>query len=159
MDFSLGRDVDRDGRARHHLQMQHAGRIVLRVAAGERRIGQDRGAQLVLRMEIGAAHALIDHFLQGPVGFQPAILPPFDEDGDDAGILADRPMPLGAHPAVGQDLRDRVLRRRALFGLIGNAQRADIVHRVIVADELQCVGDALDQIGFADDGGHVGSVR
>jgi hypothetical protein len=56
----------------------------------------------------------------------------------------------GAHAAVGQDLGDGVLGRRALFGLVGFAQRADVVHRVEVADVLQRVGDAFDQIFFPD---------
>jgi hypothetical protein len=82
-------------------------------------------------------------------------LAPFDEDVDDAGVLADRAVAFGAHAAVGQDLGDRILRRRALFGFIGFAQRADIIHRVIVADELQGIGDAVDQVLLAD-GHHVG---
>ena len=48
----------------------------------------------------------------------------------------------------------RVLSRRALFGLIGDAKRADIIHRVIVANKLKRVGDALDKVGGFDERGH-----
>jgi hypothetical protein len=147
---ALGRDIDRHRPARHHLDRQHARRVVPRVAPGERRIGEDRGAQLVLGQAVGAPDALIDGVLQGTRRLQPAILPPFHEHVDDAGVLADRPVPLGAHPAVGKDLRDRILRRRSLLGLVGRAEGADIVHRVVVGDELQRVGHAFDQVAFAD---------
>ena len=136
--------------ARHHLDMKDGGRVVLRVDAAEGGIGEDRGAQPVLGIEIGAAHPFVDHLLQGACGLQPAVLPPFDEDRHDAGILADRAMPLRAHPRIGEDLRDRVLGRRSLLRLIGDAERADIVHRMIVADILERVGDAFDQVCFAD---------
>src|SRR3546814_4540842 len=59
-------------------------------------------------------------------------------------------MAFGAHPAVGEDLRDRVLGRRALFSLIGIAQRTDIIHRMVVADVLQRIGYGCDHIGFTD---------
>jgi hypothetical protein len=139
----------------HHLDVQHARRIVLGVAAGESGVGQHRGAQFVVGVQIRQPHAFIDDLLQRSAGVvKPAIHTPFDEDVDDAGILADRAVPLGAHPAVGQDLRDRILGGGALLGLIRFAERTDIIHRVIERDELQRVGHALDQIGFADDGGH-----
>ena len=148
---ALGRDLHVDMVARHHLDVEHARRVVLGVDPAERGIAQDRGAQPVLGVEIGAAHALVDDLLQRLLALQHALLAPFDEDGDDAGILADRPVPLGAHPAVGQDLGDRVLGRRPLLRLIGVAERADIIHRVIIADILERIGDALDQIRFPDD--------
>src|SRR5688572_23953035 len=59
-------------------------------------------------------------------------------------------MALGAHARVGEDLRDRVLRRGRLLALIGAAQRADVVRRVVVGDELQRVGDALHEVGPLD---------
>ena len=104
-------------------------------------------------MTIGPPHAFIDHRLKALVRLQPALLPPFHEDGDDARILADRPMSLSAHPAVGQDLRDRVLRRRRLLGFIGVPQRPDIIHRVVVGDILKGIGDALDEVALANGGG------
>src|SRR3546814_17115125 len=58
---------------------------------------------------------------------------------------------LGAHAAVGQNLGDGVLRSRAFLRFIGFAEGADVVHRVIIADELQRVVDAFDEIGFLED--------
>ena len=40
------------------------GRVVFGVLARAGRIGLERGAQLVVGIEIGAAHALVDHLLQ-----------------------------------------------------------------------------------------------
>ncbi len=152
---TLGRDIDRHRRSRHQLDMQHAGRVIPGVTAGKGGIGQYRGAQLVFGVEIGTADAFIDHLLHRlRCVVETAVHAPFDEDIDDAGILADRTMPFGAHAAVRQDLRDRVLGRGRLFGRIGFAERADIVHRVIIADELERVGDAFDKISLLDRNGH-----
>jgi hypothetical protein len=65
---ALGRHVDGDFVALDHVDMEHAGRVVAGVAAGEGRIGQDRGAQLVVGVEIGATNAFIDDLLQRLVG-------------------------------------------------------------------------------------------
>src|SRR3546814_18527864 len=65
--------------------------------------------------------------------------------GDDASVLADRPMAFGAHARVDQDLRDRVLRSRAFLALVGGRQVPDVVDRMVVADVLQGVGDGLDR--------------
>ncbi len=147
---ALGGNVDADGPPRDHVDREDAGRIVAGVAAREGRIGEDRGAQRIVGVGIGAADAFIDHVLQRTRGFQPAFLPPPDEDVDDAGILADRPVPFGAHTAVGEDLRDRVFRGRPLLRLIGAPERLDIVQRVVMGDILERVGDALDQVFLAN---------
>src|SRR6185436_104853 len=68
----------------------------------------------------------------------------------DAGVLADRPVAFGAHARVGEDLRDRVLGGRRLLALIGAAEGAYVVGGVVIGDELQRVGNALDQIGALD---------
>jgi len=129
-----------------------AGRVVLGILARESGIAQDRGAQAIFGVQISAPHAFIDDILHRPaIIVQPALHAPFDEDVDDAGVLANRAMPLRAHAAVGQDLRNGVLGRRASLGLIGFAECADIIHRVIVTDELERVGHALDQIGGFDE--------
>src|SRR3546814_5550161 len=104
-------------------------------------------------MAIGSPHPLIDHLLERLAARQPAILPPFHEHGDDARILADRPMPLGAHPAVGQSLRNRILRRRRLLGFVSLPQRPDIIHRMVVGDVLKGIGNTLDEVRLTDDGG------
>ena len=147
---ALRRHVDFNGVARHHLDRQDARRVVARVAAGESRIGQNRGAQLVIGMIISAANAFIDDLLQAHCRIEMTVLPPFDEDIYDPRVLADGPVPFCTHPAVGQDLRDCVFRCRALFRLIGITQRANIVHWVVVRDILQRIGNALDQVCFTD---------
>jgi hypothetical protein len=75
-----------------------------------------------------------------------------DEHGHDAGVLADRAMAFGAHPAVGQDLGDRVLGGRALFQLVGAAQGRDVVERMIITNVLQRIRNALDQVVLLDVG-------
>ena len=130
--------------------MQHARGVVLGVAASEGGVGKDAGAQAIAGVEVGAADAFIDHILQCALRTKAAFLSPFDEYIDDAGVLADRAVALGAHAAVGQDLRDGILGSGALFGLIGLAQRADIVHRMEIADVLQRVGDAFNQVILGD---------
>jgi hypothetical protein len=57
---------------------------------------------------------------------------------------------LRAHAAVGQDLGDGILGGGALLGLVGLAQRTDVIHRVKVADVLQRIGHTIDKIRFPD---------
>ncbi len=147
---AFGRNIDRYLVARHHRDSQHAGRVVAGVAAGECRVRKHRGAKFVFRVQVGLAHTFIDDFLERQARFQSAFLPPFDHHIDDAGILADRAVALGTHPAVGQDLRDRVLGGRTLFSIVGLTQRADVIHWMIVADILQRIGHAFDKIRFTD---------
>src|SRR3546814_13013830 len=109
-------------------------------------------------MTLRAANALFHYFLQAPVAFQAAILPPLHEDGDDAGVLPDWSVSLGAHAAVGQNLGDGVLRSRAFLRFIGFAEGADVVLRVIIADELQHCGDAFE-VRTSDGKGKGVSVR
>src|SRR3546814_14411587 len=72
------------------------------------------------------------------------------KDSDDSGVMTDRSVTLGADAAVGEDLSDRVLGGGALFGVIGRAQRTDIVHRVIIADVLQSIRYGCDHIVMPD---------
>ena len=122
------------------LDMGNRGRIVLGVGAGKGRVGDDGGAQAILGVHIGPSHPFVDHFCKGHRGLPADVHPDLHEGDHNAGILTDRPMPLRAHPAVGQDLRNRILCRRSFLKLVGPAQRPDIVHRVIIGDELQRIG-------------------
>src|SRR5690606_39978159 len=112
---------------------------------------QHRGAQLVVGMVVGAAHALVDGVLQRTGETFPAhVHAHFQEHGDDAGVLADRAVALGAHARVDQGLRHRVPGRRRFLALIRRRQAADVVDRVVVADVLEGVGDRLDQVVLLD---------
>ena len=75
-----------------------------------------------------------------------------DEGVDDARVLADGAVALGAHAAVDEDLRHGVARGRRLLALVGLGERADVIHRVVVADVLQRARNARDEIFLPDDG-------
>ena len=81
------------------------------------------------------------HFDAGRKALEAHVHADLGEHVDDAGVLADRPVPGRAHTAVGQDLRDRVLRRCALLALVGTGEVGDVVGGVVVADVLQRGGD------------------
>ena len=160
---ALGRDGDFDRRAAHQFDGDDGGRVVFGVFARARGIGQHGCAQLVVGIEIGAAHALVDHLLQVHGFFAGARLEAhvhaqLDEGVHDARVLADGPVALGAHAAVDEDLRHGVARRRRLLALVGLGERGDVIHRVVVADVLQRARNAGDEIFLPDDG-HGGSLH
>ena len=76
----------------------------------------------------------------------------FEEGGHNPRVLADGPVPLGAHTAVDENLRDRIPSGRRFFALVGARQAADKVHGVVVTDELQRRGNAGDEIFLSNDG-------
>jgi hypothetical protein len=122
---ALGRDGDVDVVARHDLGEDHRRRVVLGVLAVELRVGHDRGAQRVVGVVVAAAHAFVDGVFQAAgEAVEAHVHAHLQEHVDDAGVLADRALAGRAHLAVGQDLRDRVLGRRALLALVGAARWA-----------------------------------
>src|SRR6185437_10297301 len=90
-------------------------------------------------------------------GLPPHVHPHADEGDRDAGVLADRPMPFRGHARVDEDLRHRVLRRRRRLALVRLPEVADVVLRMVVADELEGVGDRLDEVLLADHGHGMGA--
>ena len=56
---ALGRDRHIDRVAGHQFDMQHRRRVVARVAASEERVVHDGGAQPIVGMLVGAAHAFV----------------------------------------------------------------------------------------------------
>src|SRR3546814_16786078 len=86
---ALRGDVDMNLRARHHLDVEHRGGVVLGVHAAERGVGEDRGAELVVGVEIRLAPAFIDHLLQAARAVVAADHAPFDEYGAMARALED----------------------------------------------------------------------
>ncbi len=119
---ALGRDVHINLVAGHDRHVHHGRRIVLGVLARAGRIGQDAGAQLVVLVQIGAAHAFVHHVLDAHGRVPLHVHADLQEDGHDAGVLADGAMAFGAHARVDQDLRDGVARRRRLLLLVGARQ-------------------------------------
>jgi hypothetical protein len=152
---ALGGDIHRHRGSGHHFHVDHGRRVVLRVAARELRILEHRRAQLVVRVVVGAAHAFVHRVGQRALdALEAHVDADLQEHVDDARVLAERAVAFGAHARIGQDLRDRVLRRRGLLALVGTTEGADVVRRVVVGNELQGVGDALHQVLAADDGRH-----
>ena len=57
-----------------------------------------------------------------------------------------------AHARVDQDLRHGVAGSRRFFAQVGLMHGLDEIDRVVVGDELQGIGDALDQVVLLDHG-------
>ena len=134
--------------------MNNGGRVVFGVLALELRIGHDAGAQFVVHVVVTAPHTFVDGVFNASGETFPAhVHANFEEDVDDAGVLADRAAAFRAHLGVGQDLRDGVFGGGALLKLIGPRQVADVVGWVVVADVLQRGSYAFDQV-FLMDGAH-----
>ena len=158
---ALGRNRHFDRVAANQLDRDDGRSVVFGVGPLAGRIGQDGGAQLVVGVEIGAAHALVDQILQllGLLAggrLKAHVHADLEKDGDDACVLTDGTMSLGAHAAVDQQLGDGVLGRGRLLALVGLGQTGDEVFRVVVADVLQRTGDAGNKIFLSNDG-HDGS--
>ncbi len=152
---AFGRHGDFQFVARHQFGEDHGGRVVLGVFAQELGVGHHAGAQGIARVLVGAAHAFVDGVIQTAAKALPAhIHADFEEDVDDAGVLAHGPVPGRAHLAIGQNLRNRVFGGRALLAGVGARQVGNVVRRVVVADVLQRGGNGLDQVGLADGGAH-----
>ena len=148
---ALGRDRDVDLVSGAELGMDDRRRVIARVGALECRVRDDRGAQLVAGIQVGRAYPGIDHRLKILARLPANLHADLHEHDDDAGVLADGPVAQRAQPRVGQDLRDRIARRRALLHVIRPAHRKDEVRRVVVGDVLQRVGDASNQVLFTND--------
>ena len=143
------------GLAGHQLGKDHSRCVVLRVGALEVRIGDNAGTQGVVRVFVAAAHAFVDGVFKAAGKTRQAnIHAELDEDVDDAGVLADRPVAGGAHLGVGEDLRNGVFGCRALLALIGACQVCNEIGRVVVADELQSCSHRFDQVFLLDVRGH-----
>jgi hypothetical protein len=79
-------------------------------------------------MQVGTAHAFVDHVRHTHGGAVPAhIHAHLDEDGDDAGVLAERAVTFRTHARIGEDLRDGVARGGRLLALVSAAQRLHVV--------------------------------
>ena len=116
--------------------------VFVRLPAGSARID----ARSVLSgSRYGAPHALVDHVGRRSSSRRPSCtsMPTLDERDDDAGVLADRPVPLRRTCASWSgSARSRPCAAGDSSSLVGIAERVDVVGRVVVRNELQRVGDA-----------------
>src|SRR3984885_5247542 len=149
---------DLDLVSRRELDVDDRRRVVAGIGSLERRIGHDGGAQLVAGIEVGATHTFVDHGFNGLRCLPAHAHAHFHEHHHDAGVLADRPVTLRAHARIGENLRDGIAGRGTLFHLVRATHGANEIRRVVVGDVLQGVGDAGNDIGFADQA-HVQSYR
>ncbi|MCY1172188.1 hypothetical protein D9M73_123190 [compost metagenome] len=150
---ALGRHVHFHGVTRNDGVVDDCRGVVLGVLASARRVGEDRSAQDVFRQVVGTTHAFVDHVVQAHGGAIPAhVQADTDKHGDDAGVLADRAVAGGAHARVDQDLGDGVARSGRLFTQVGLMHGLDEVNGVVVRNELQGVGNALNQVVLLDHG-------
>ena len=100
-------------------------------------------------MLVAATHAFVDGIFQRAGEAVPShVHANLQKDIDDAGVLADRAFAFGAHARVGENLRDRVLRRWALFAFVRTREMTDVIRRMVIADVLQRAGDAFDEVGL-----------
>ena len=60
----------------------------------------------------------------------------------------------GAHFAIGQNLRNGVFGRRALFTMISTGQMRDEIGRVVVADVLEGSCNGFNQVFLFNQCGH-----
>ena len=134
----------------NELDVHDGRRVVAGVLSRKQRIRDDRGPQSVVGCQVAAAHAFIHHLLEAARRVPAHAEARLHEHVDDASVLADRPPAFRAHARIGQDLRDRVLRRGRLLALVGAREVRDVVGGVVVGDELQGVRDALHEVRFTD---------
>ena len=103
-------------------------------------------------MQIGAAHAFVDHVFDAHGRVPLHVHADLEEDGHDAGVLADGAMAFGAHARVDEDLRDGIARGGRLLFFVGARQALDEIDRMVVGNVLQSVSNALDEVVLLDDG-------
>ena len=100
--------------------------------------------------------AFVNHLLYRLVRIEAAVHTDLDKGGNDTGVLANGPLAYGAHTGIDQYLADCILCRFTLFIQVGPVHGLDEIHGMVVADELQAIGNRRDYVtGF--DGGHESS--
>ena len=151
---TLGRQPHLDLVAGHQIRVDYGRGVVagvLTLPDGWRNHGC---AQHIVRVGIGATHALVHHLLDAQLRFPAHIHADPQEDYGHSRVLADWTMALGTHPGVEENLCHGVFCRRGLLHLVGRGQGTNVVLWMIVGDVLKTVGDTLDEI-FLADSGHV----
>ena len=137
--------------------MDDGRRVVASVLGAVEHVAEDGGAQRILHIQVRPAHSCVHHVLERVAEIEAHRHANLEKNIDDARVLANGAVAFRAQAGVGEDLRDGIFRRGRLLALVGSAERADVVRGVVVGDELQRVGDALDEIRLLDggDGGYL----
>ena len=138
--------------ARHDFHVDDGGGVVFGVLAFAGRVGQHGGAQYIVGVRVGTAHAFVHHFLHAHLRVPLHVHADFQKHGGNAGVLADGAVAFGAHAAVHQNLCHRIARGGVFFFGQRFGQGLDVVFGVVVADELEGIGNALDEVFLFDDG-------
>ena len=107
-------------------------------------------------MGIGPAHALVDHVVEAHGAVPLHVHAHLQEHHRHAGVLADGPVALGAQAGVDQDLGHGVPGGGGFLRVVGGLHGPDEIQGMVDGDELEGVGDGLDEV-FLADGGHGGS--
>ena len=149
---ALGRHLQGQPVARNQTAVDHRRAVVPGIDPSAVRVRQHRAAQQVVRMQVAPANALVDHLLQAHLRIPAHFHAHFQEDIDNARVLADGTLAQSAHARVDQHLAQGRLGRRRFLLAVGFGHGADEIRRVVVGDVLQGIGDALNQMFLLNDG-------
>lgn len=114
------------------------------------RVLENRRAQFVVGVVVGATHALVNHVLKTQLGIPLHRHADLNKNGNDAGILTYRSMAHRTHPRINQNLGHGIFGGWVLLHLPGAVHRLHKIEGMIVGDKLQCVGDAINKILLSD---------
>ena len=141
---TLGRDRDINGITRHNRVVNNRRRVVFgidRLPAGRPRLKHAD----VVGMGVRATNAFVDHVVQRHFGIPSDIHADLNEDGHNAGVRQIGRLPM-AHIRELMRICAMDLGCLRLFTLIGLTNALDEVLGVVVANELQRIGNAVNQI-------------
>ncbi len=146
--------LDIDLVALNQLDIHDTGGVVARILAGKQRVVQDRRPQRVVGIQITLTHAFIANVLQAAPGVDTRAHANFQKHIHNPRVLTNRAMPFSAHAGIRQNLRDGIFCRRILLALICPCKVLNVIGRVVKTNELNRIGNRLDQVFFFDDGRH-----
>ena len=130
--------------------MNHCWSVVPSIFALAIGIAKNRGTQYIVWVGVGLTHTLIDHIREAHIPLPLHVHADPDKHRDNAGVLADRTVTHGAHARIDQNLSHGVFRCLGLFAVIGLFYRLNKIHRMIVGNILQRVGNAVDKVLLAN---------
>ena len=134
------------------LRVNHGGCVVARIGTSEGGVGHDGGAQFIVGIEVSAPHAFVDHRVEVTTHIPAHTHADLDEHHHDARVLTDGTVSFGTQSRVGENLCDGIARRRTLLHRVGAAHRLNEIRGVVVGNVLQGVGNARNDIFFANHG-------